>query len=115
MENVKENRSITFEEALKDPSLAHIHEGLRYVQRTPFKDLFPEKHEISMVGLAQEDVVKLFKKKPNTPLKKVVAKIINSFDDDLSADLILKMTPKIIEKWEELSAALPVKHEAVLA
>jgi hypothetical protein len=115
MENVKENRSMTMEEALRDPSLAHIHEGLRYLQRTPPKDVFPKKYEISMVGLAKEDAVKRFKKKPDTPLKKVVSKIINSFDDDLSADLILKMTQAIIEKWAELSAAVPIEREAVLA
>lgn len=44
-----------------------------------------------------------------------MSKIINSFDDDLSADLTLKMTQAIIEKWAELSAAVPVEREAVFA
>lgn len=111
MENVKESRTMTIEEMLEDPAFAHAHEGLRYLQRTPSKDVFPKKYEISMVGLAQEDAVKLFKKNPNMPLKKVISAIIASFDDDLTADLILKMTKQIIEKWEKLSSALPTQTE----
>jgi hypothetical protein len=113
MENSKENKTMTFEEALQDPSLAHIHEGLRYLQTTPSKDVFPKKYEKSMIGLALTDVVKLFEKNPNMPLKKVIATIINSFDDDLSSDLILKMTPKIIDKWKTLSATLPAQTDAL--
>jgi hypothetical protein len=103
MENSKGSRTMTFEEILADPEFAHAHEGLRYLQRTPPNELFPEKYEKSMIGIAQEDTVQLFRKKPNMPLKMVVSKVIAGFDDDLSADLILKMTPKIIDKWQTLS------------
>lgn len=113
MENIKENRTMTIEEMLEDPSFSHAHEGLRYLQRTDPKDFFPKKYEKSMIGLALEDAVKLFQKNPNMPLKKVIATIIDSFDDDLRADLILKMTKQIIEKWEKLSAALPAQTEAL--
>ena len=103
MENKKENRTMTFEEALQDPSLAHIHEGLRYLQKTPPEAHFPKKYEKSIINLAIEDTVTLFNQKPNTPLKMVISTIMAGFDDDLSADLILKMTPKIIGKWEQLT------------
>ena len=113
MENIKENRTMTFEEMLADPSFSHVHEGLRYLQRTDPKDIVPKKYEKSMIGLALTDTVELFQKNPNMPLKKVIATVINSFDDDLRADLILKMTKQIIEKWEKLSAALPAKTEVL--
>jgi hypothetical protein len=113
MENLKENRTLTFEEALQDPSLAHIHEGLRYLQKTPPKDIFPKKYEISMVGIALEDTITLFQKNPNMPLKMVVSTIIASFDDDLSADLIVKMTPKIIDKWKTLSVKVAAQTEVL--
>jgi hypothetical protein len=115
MENLKENRTMTFEEMLADPEFAHIHEGLRYLQRTPPNELFPKKYEKSMLGLALEDTVHLFNENPNMPIKEVISKVITSFDDDLSADLIVKMTPKIIEKWKTLSLALSPRIEVLAA
>jgi hypothetical protein len=114
MENLKGNRTMTFEEMLADPEFAQVHEGLRYLQRTPPNELFPKKYEKSMIGLALTDAVELFQKNPDMPIKTVISTIIASFDDDLSADLILKMTPKIIEKWKTLSLALS-PHTEVLA
>jgi hypothetical protein len=115
MESLKGNRTMTFEEMLADPEFAHIHEGLRYLQKTPPNELFPKKYEKSMIGLALTDTVELFQKNPNMPLKMVISTIIASFDDDLSADLILKMTPKIIEKWKKMSLALSPRIEALAA
>lgn len=115
MESLKENRTMTFEEMLADPEFAHIHEGLRYLQRTPPNELFPKKYEKSMIGLALEDTVHLFNENPNMPLNVVVSTVIRGFDDDLSADLILKMTPKIIEKWKKMSLALSPRIEALAA
>lgn len=106
---------MTFEEMLADPEFAHAHEGLRYLQRTPPNELFPEKYEKSMIGIAQEDTVELFEKNPVIPLKMVVSTIIAGFDDDLSADLILKMTPKIIDKWHTLSVAYAAQMELLAA
>lgn len=106
---------MTFEEMLADPEFAHAHEGLRYLQRTPPNELFPEKYEKSMIGLALTDTVDLFQQTPNMPLKMVVSKVIAGFDDDLSADLILKMTPEIIDKWHTLSVASAAQMELLAA
>ncbi len=103
MENSKGNRTMTFEEMLANPEFAHAHEGLRYLQKTPPNALFPKKYEKSMIGLALTYTIALFHENPDMPLKMVVSTIISRFDDDLSADLILKMTPKIIDKWRILS------------
>jgi hypothetical protein len=111
MENLKENRTMTFEEMLADPEFAHVHEGIRYLQRTPPNELFPKKYEKSMIGLALTDTVELFQKTPDMPLKMVVSTIIAGFDDDLSADLIVKMTPKIIDKWKTLSVTTTAQIE----
>ena len=62
MENRTENKTMTFEEALQDPSLAHVHEGLRYLQKTPPEAHFPKKYEKSMINLAIEDTVNLLQK-----------------------------------------------------
>jgi hypothetical protein len=115
MENSIGNKTMTFEEMLADPEFAHVHEGLRYLQRTPPNEIFPKKYEKSMIGLALEDTVLLFNEKPNMPLKMVISTIIAGFDDDLSADLIIKMTPKIIDKWKTLSLALSPQIEVLAA
>ena len=115
MENSEGNRTMTFEEMLADPEFAPIHEGLRYLQRTPPNEFFPKKYEKSMIGLALTDTVELFQKSPRMPIKTVISTIITGFDDDLSADLIIKMTPKIIEKWRTLSFALSPQIEVLAA
>jgi hypothetical protein len=115
MENVKGSRTMTFEEMLADPEFAQAHEGLRYLQRTPPNELFPEKYEKSMIGLALTDTNDLFQENPDMPLKTVVSTVIASFDDDLSADLILKMTPEIIDKWHTLSATSAAQMEVLAA
>jgi hypothetical protein len=115
MNNTTENISITFEEALQDPKFAHFHDAIRSVQNRPNKDIFPKKHELSVTNVAVYDAVRIFNENPFTPLKIVVTTIINSFPDDISAELIVKMTKKIIAKWESLSATLHQNNETLIA
>jgi hypothetical protein len=70
MENSIGNKTMTFEEMLADPEFAHVHEGLRYLQRTPPNEIFPKKYEKSMIGLALEDTLFFFlMKSPICPSK----------------------------------------------
>jgi hypothetical protein len=116
MENIDKNKSMTFEEALNDSSLAHVHEAIRFLEKTPNKDVFPKKYELSMIDLAIENAIELLMKKPDMPLKTLISTIISSFDDDLSADLILKMTKNIIKEWQKLSPSfLQEKPNAIAA
>ena len=111
MKNKGKYTSTTFEAALQDASLGHFHEAIRSVKGKMGKDIFPQKYELSMTSVALCDAEKLFGANPYLPLKTVVTTILASFSDDLSADLILKITQKIIAKWEHLTANLHVSNQ----
>ena len=113
MENKK---SKTFEEALEDPTLAHFHEAIRFIQNKPFSQLFPKKHEITLTHVVEHNVGKLFDDNPNMPIKMVIATVFAPITDDIPAPLMLKLTKKIIEKWESLSiGSLQEKGTALVA
>ena len=94
------------EEALLDPSYAEVHEDLRYVLntvlKTPYKDRMPKHYEKSMTSLTLERAVELFEKQPNMPIKAVLNALWQYIPEDTSASLVLNITKKVIEKWEQL-------------
>ena len=106
MKNIVENKSMTMEEALLDPSYAEVHEDLRYVLntvlKTPYKDRMPKHYEKSMTSLTLERAVELFEKQPNMPIKAVLNALWQYIPEDTSASLVLNITKKVIEKWEQL-------------
>ena len=115
MKNLGQHKSISFEEALKDASLVHFHEAIRSVQNKSNKDISPKKYEKSMLNLAESDTVRFFKENPNMSIKTIVATIIQSFPDEVSPDIILKMTKKIVEKWQNLSASYRQENQTIVA
>jgi CDP-diacylglycerol pyrophosphatase len=115
MKDINNNKSMTFQEALQDPSLAHVHDAIRFLEKTDSRDIFPKKYEHSMIDLAVEDAIKLFETNPNMQLKTVISTILSAFDDDISADLILKMTKNIIKEWHSLSTSLKQKNQTAVA
>jgi hypothetical protein len=110
MNSNKTEKQITAEEALEMPELAHLHEAIRYAQNTPFKDMFPKKHEMSINRTVILKTNKLFAEHPSMPLKNVVSTILSSLKDDLSPDLLLKMTQVISDKWAVLSSKPAIKQ-----
>jgi hypothetical protein len=109
MEN---NKIIELNEAMKDPETAKIiQDVLRYVEKTPFSKMFPKKYELSVEQSVYDEVQELFVINPTMPLKSVVTTVLNSLDEDISADLLLKMTRLIIQEWESLSTAHPVEKD----
>jgi hypothetical protein len=113
MEELKENLSMTYEEVLQDPSLSDFHEAVRLLQNRPHRVIFPKQYELSMLSHTEGKVIELFKENPKMPLKTVVSRIISNYPDDLWADLMSKLTSKIIEKWESLSTVLYEEKEAM--
>ena len=45
MKTNQEQKQKTFEEVLLAPSLAHFHEVIGYLEKTPFSEVFPKKRE----------------------------------------------------------------------
>jgi hypothetical protein len=114
MKNIEENKVPTIEEALKDPAHARFHEVLRYVQNKPSSELMPKKHELILTDLVEMKAKKLYTETPNLPMKKVITTIFESLTDDISAPLVLKLTQKIIDVWENCSLMIQ-KEKAVAA
>jgi hypothetical protein len=98
-----EKNKESLSQALENPSHSKYHEAIRYVQNTPFSQMFPKKHEATLIDIAIKKTITLHEENPSTPLKKVVNTIFESLTDDIPAPLILKITKKIIEKWTILS------------
>lgn len=104
MNKTEENKKMTIEEVLQDPSLERFHDAIRLVQNTPFSTLFPKKHELTLTHFVVMGTTDLYNENPNIPIKKVITTIFDDLTDDIPAPLMLKLTKKIIEKWSKLSA-----------
>jgi hypothetical protein len=113
MKNKEENKVPTIEEALKDPAHARFHEVLRYVQNKPSSVLMPKKHELILTDLVAIKAIKLYHETPNLPLKKVITTVFDALTDDIPAPLMLKLTKKIIDVWE--NCALTIQKEKAVA
>jgi hypothetical protein len=101
---------ITSEQIKQMPELAHLYDAVLFLEKNKGKNLSPKKHESSIIGLAEEDTYDIFKEHPTMPLKEVVAKIVSTFDADLSGELIVKITQKVIETHGKLSKKVVLKE-----
>ncbi len=113
MKNNEKSKSMTYEEALQDPSMADFHEIIKRFQTTPHSQIFPKKHEMALLSIVEINTRKLFIEKPNMPLKTVLTTVFEPLTDDMPAPLVLKLTKKIIQKWESLSATLSQNNEVL--
>ena len=98
----KGSRTMTAEEILNDPSLAHFHEAVRFMQRTPSKDIFPKKYEEGVIDVALETVFELFEENSKVSLKKVLRLVIKHLPKDITPLLMSKVIQKAIEEWTDL-------------
>ena len=100
----------TSEQIKQIPELAHFYEVVLFMEKNKGKNLFPKKYEMSVLDAVTKDTHNLFKEQPTMPLKNVVTTVLPAFISDLSGDLLLKMTQKIIETWGELSSTVHQKE-----
>ena len=106
MENVKES-VLPMSLWLEDPEFAQqLQDAYEYVKKTPFSKVFPNKYKALTKDKVTQKTHLLFEENPNMPLKNVVATVLDSLDDDLSAELIIDMTRAIIEKWRRVSTTV---------
>ena len=101
---------ISSEQIKQMPELAHLYDAVLFLEKNKGKNLSPKKHESSIVGLAEEDTYDIFRAHPTMPLKEIVVKIVNTFDTDLSGELIIKITQKVIETHGKLSKRVVQKE-----
>jgi hypothetical protein len=115
MEIKLENKPMSFDEVLQTPELSELHEVIRYLQKTPNKDIFPKKYEMSMEDATIREVGRVFQDNPYCALKIVIMTVLEKLPDDLSAILILKMTKLIIQEWGTLSKATVIEERVLQA
>jgi hypothetical protein len=109
----KEDKSISFEEAMASPELAHLKDILQYVENAPNGTLFPKKYEKGIEYIASNKIYALYKVNPLTPLKNVVTIVLEQLPANISTSMLIKMTPFIIRKWEKLSDLGALKNKLV--
>ncbi len=102
----KDNLSISYEEALQMPELAHLHDTLHYLENAPDSEILPQKYAQSLEYQASKHIQNVFKDTPTLPLKDVVSNVIKRLPNDISATHLLKITPYIIKEWEKLQESV---------
>jgi hypothetical protein len=115
MEIKSENKPMTFDEVLQTPELAQLHDLIRYLEKTPNKDIFPRKYEMSIEDLTIREVRKVVKEQPYSSLKAVITTVLGKLPDDLSANLLLKMTQLTIKEWGKLTNTVAMKEDMLQA
>jgi hypothetical protein len=115
MEKKLEKKPMTFDEVLQTPELAHLHNLVHYLEKTPNKEIFPKKYEMSIEDLTIREVKKVFIEQPYSSLKTATATVLSKLPDDLSATLLLKMTQLTIQEWSKLSNPVPADVQMLQA
>lgn len=100
----------TAEQIREIPELAHLYEAVLFLEQNKGKRLFPRKYEASMIDMGAEKAHDFFKVYPTMPLKEAVVAILGSFKADLSGELLLKITQRIIETWGKLLSTVHQKE-----
>jgi hypothetical protein len=109
MEHSKNTQAIPESVWSKDPEVAQQLMAARdYLEKTPFSKAFPNKYKAITKDKVTQKTRLLFEENPNIPLKNVVAIVLNSLNDDLSAELVLDMTKVIVEQWARISASIHI-------
>lgn len=96
------------------PELAQQFQNIiAYVEKTPFKQLFPNKYKASIQHSVEVKTHELFQEQPTMPLKKVVSTVLEDLGDDtISSELILEMTQLIIENWKRMTDTIYTNEHA---
>jgi hypothetical protein len=103
----KNSGRIELSEVMENPEMAkQVEDILSYVEKTPFSKMFPTKFKAITKDRVTQKTRLLFEENPKLPIKNVVAIVLTSLNDDLSADLIVDLTRVIVDKWTRLSTSV---------
>jgi hypothetical protein len=91
----------------ENPELERFREVVELLERSTFKTLFPKKWEVSAISWGVQVAHDLLKADPTVSLKETMTAVLNRSNDGLSGEVLMKITEKVIAKWEE-------KHQAAV-
>ena len=94
---------ISTEIVLRTPEYAHLYDIVHFLENAPPGSLFPEKQEAAEIDIALENAHELLKANPTLSLKETLSTVLSRCGDAFSGDLLLKITERVIKKWEKLA------------
>ena len=107
---------MTAEKVLQDPSLAHFHEAIHFMEKNKDKIFFPEKFMLNLKHWVTQDLKILYRKSPNMPLLDVVITTLTGMNEKMTPEMITEITNFAMTKWESLQQTVrekaPVKMYA---
>ena len=95
-------KSISFDEALRDPAYAHARDVIKYVATATSEQLAPRKFKMAHKDAISDTLKKLHKKSPDAPLRKVIYIALKYVPDDTSTKTVLELTEWAASEWEKL-------------
>jgi hypothetical protein len=98
----------------QNPELEEFREVVLFLENSTFKTLFPKKWEVSAISSAVQKAHDRSKENPNMSLKETLTMVLSSREEGLSGEVLLKITDKVIKKWEELSNPIVLQSESEL-
>ena len=94
---------ISTEIVKQTPELAHLYDIVHFLENAPVGSLFPEKREASAISTAGEAAYELLEAHPCMSLKETLTTVLNGCEEGLSGEVLLKITQRIITRWEKSS------------
>lgn len=92
----------------QNPELERFREVVAFLENAPPGSLFPEKRAASAISWARQIAHKLLEANPSVSLKETLTTVLDGFKDDLSGEVLMKITQQVIAKWEKMHlAAVP--------
>ena len=101
---------IMFEDALKMPKLAHLHDIILYVENAHDSELSPKKYQMGLEHIASKRIQMLYKENPKMAIKNVIMAVFEKLPDDMPNLFIVKITQYILKKWETVSNSISQKE-----
>lgn len=94
-----ENTTTVTEQNVKDMPSA-VKEWFELIKED--KIFFPQKYYSGLKLSIKSELIQLFKKQPNKPLKDIIANKIKGLNPLIPADKLLELTKFIINTWQKL-------------
>ena len=96
---------MTFQEALQDPSLSHLHDAIRFLQENEDTILMPKKFMSSLKSILSLKVRRILTENPemHTSSLKLLIAALTGVNEKIPPEMVLEITAHIIKEWETLT------------
>ena len=103
--------SMTYEEALNDPSLAHFHDAILFLKENKDTIFFPKKFMAGLKYIVAQDIRETLHDNPDMPPLKLLLTTLTGVNEKIPPEMVLEITAHIMKEWESLTAAAKKENE----